>query len=218
MRMLVIGSTSRTGLHLVREGTRRGHAMTAFTRRPDALGSVEGLHRVVEGDGLDLDSVRAAVEGHEVVATIVAPADLGPSTTTSDVIRNVVHAMESTTVRRLVITSSRSLTMTRPWLLGAMVWSVFRHVYVDLVRAETIVRESSLEWTIARATRLTDGRPKGGYHADFEADATGGVHNLDRADYALALLDAMEDETLARRAIGICGAKKSELALARRAA
>lgn len=215
MRILVIGSTSRTGVHVLREGSRRGHTITAFSRRPEALGSVGA--RVVAGDGLDAGAVRAAVEGHEAVIAIVANPHLGPSTTTSDVVRNVVRAMESAGVRRLVIPSSRSLTMTRHWLLGAMVWSVFRHAYVDLVRAETIVQESSLDWTIVRATRLKDGAPKGHFHSDFEADATGGAGTLDRADYAIALLDALEDESLVRRAIGVCGARGAPM-LPRRAA
>lgn len=210
MNILVIGATGRTGRHVLQQGEARGHAMTAFTRRPDALAGLEPS-RVVHGDGLEHDSVRHAVEGHDAVIAIISPEHLGPSTTTSDVTRNVVRAMEATGVRRLILTSSRSITATRPRVPLFLVWAWLRHAYVDLVRAETIVQESALDWTLARATMLTDGSPKGRVHIDFEANATGGESRLDRADFALALLDAAEDPALVRRAIGICGAKGKAL-------
>jgi len=34
MKLLVIGSTGRTGRHVVEQAVQRGHAVTAFTRRP----------------------------------------------------------------------------------------------------------------------------------------------------------------------------------------
>ncbi len=203
MNILVIGGAGRTGRHVVREGSRRGHEIHAFTRRPSAL--AEAGVGVIEGDGLDPDAVRRAIVGRDAVISIVANETLELSTTTSDVTRNVVRAMEELGVRRLVVTSSRSITASRPRIPVALTWLVLRHAYVDLVRAETIVAESALEWTIARATRLVDGKPKGCVHVDREANATGGSIDLDRADYALALLDTVEDASLARCAIGING-------------
>ncbi|WP_223167219.1 hypothetical protein [Nonomuraea sp. SYSU D8015] len=44
-------------------------------------------------------------------------------------------------------------------------------------------------------------------HIDFEADATGGAMRLSRADYAMALLDTVEDPGLIGKALGICGPK-----------
>jgi putative NADH-flavin reductase len=44
MNITVIGSTSRTGRHVLAEGLRRGHQITAFTRgRPEALLDQPGL-------------------------------------------------------------------------------------------------------------------------------------------------------------------------------
>ncbi|AKF03512.1 NAD(P)-dependent oxidoreductase [Sandaracinus amylolyticus] len=204
MNIVVIGASGRTGRHVVEQAIRRGHAVTAFGRRADVLAGSPGV-RVVVGDGRDPRALRTALEGQDAVISIVAGEGLGPTRSASDVTRALVSAMRSASVSRLVTTSSRSVVATRPWLAVALAWLFFRHVYCDLVRQETLVEESGLDWTIVRATRLGDGAPRGRVHTDFEADATGGAWTLDRADYAMALLDAVADPRLVGRALGVSG-------------
>ncbi len=52
MKLLVIGSTGRTGRHVVEQGIKRGHAITAFARSPQKLSGVQGLQGIIQGDGL----------------------------------------------------------------------------------------------------------------------------------------------------------------------
>lgn len=66
---------------------------------------------------------------------------------------------------------------------------------------------SGLDWTVVRATMLTNKPGKGRTHVDFEADATGGEATLPRPDYATALLDAVEDDAMIGRIPGVCGAR-----------
>jgi hypothetical protein len=113
--------------------------------------------------------------------------------------------MRAEGVRRLVVTSSRSIGATKPAFGLALVWAFMRNIYADLVRSETYVEESGLDWTIVRATRLADGQGSGRYHADFESDPTGGAMTLNRADYAEALLDAVENPSLVGTIVGING-------------
>src|SRR5436190_1940751 len=87
MNIVVIGSTGRTGRLVLEEGIRRRHAMTAFTRRPDALADIAGLGMVVHGDGRNLEDIRRAIRGQDVVISIVAPEGRGPTTVVSDVAR-----------------------------------------------------------------------------------------------------------------------------------
>lgn len=57
MRILVIGSTERTGRHVLSRGAERGYEITAFARRPELLPEdivLAGVHR---GDAHDLDAV-----------------------------------------------------------------------------------------------------------------------------------------------------------------
>lgn len=65
MKLLVIGSTGRTGKHVLEQGLRRGHQITAFTRRPQELAGMQGIKEVICGDALNLDDVRRAVHGQD---------------------------------------------------------------------------------------------------------------------------------------------------------
>src|SRR5438309_11206245 len=87
-RIAVIGSTGRTGKLVLAEGLRRGYALTAFTRRPAELASIDGLSAIVEGDGRRADDVRRAVQGQDADISIAAPAAPGPTT----VVRHAITA------------------------------------------------------------------------------------------------------------------------------
>jgi hypothetical protein len=50
-------------------------------------------------------------------------------------------------------------------------------------------------------------------NTDLEANATGGDWSLTRADYAMTLLDVVEDSQMIGKAVGVCGAKVSRIAV-----
>ncbi|GAA2417887.1 NAD(P)-dependent oxidoreductase [Nonomuraea africana] len=196
MKILVIGSTGRTGKHVLAQAIKRGHEITAFARRPELLTERTGLAGVHQGDAHDLETVCKAVHGQDAVIAAVGG---------SRIASNLIAAMRETGVRRVVMTSSRSVPATRPRIAVTLAWLFFREAYVDLARAEGMLQVSGLDWSIARATMLNDKQPAGRVHIDFEANATGGAMQLSRADYAMALLDTVEDPTLIGKALGISG-------------
>ncbi|HEU5012145.1 MAG TPA: NAD(P)-binding oxidoreductase [Roseiflexaceae bacterium] len=198
MQLLVIGATGRTGRLVVEQGLRRGHAITAFTRRPHELAGVQGLAQVILGDALNLQDVRKALHGQDAVISAVG---------TSGIARTLITAMRETTVRRLVMTSSRSIVATRPRLPVLLAWMIFRASYADLARAEGMLEVSGLDWSIVRATMLTDKPFTGHVHMDCEPNATGGDWTLTRTDYAMTLLDVAENPQMIAKALGVGGAK-----------
>jgi putative NADH-flavin reductase len=198
MKLLVIGSTGRTGKHVLEQGVRRGHEITAFSRRPQELDGFKGLKGVIHGDGLNLDDLCRAVQGQDAVISAAG---------SSGIARNLIVAMHQNGVHRLVMTSSRSVVATRPRLPVALAWLIFREPYADLARAEGMLEVSRLDWSIVRATMLTDKPFTGQVHIDFEANATGGDWSLTRADYAMTLLDVVENPAMIGKALGVCGAK-----------
>jgi putative NADH-flavin reductase len=201
MKLLVIGSTGRTGRHVVEQGLRRGHQITAFTRRPQELVGVRGLARIIHGDGLKFSDVQQAVIGQDAVISAFG---------SSGIARNLIMALREQGKGRVVMTSSRSVLATRPWLPVTLIWLFLRAHYTDLARAEGMLEVSGLDWSIVRATMLTDKPATGNVHIDFEANATGGDWTLPRADYAMTLLDVVENRDMAGKALGVCGAKPSK--------
>jgi putative NADH-flavin reductase len=74
MKLTVFGATGRTGRHLLAEGARRGHRLTAFARRPQAVDDRTALAAVVQGDACDPRAVRTAIDGADAVISTIAGA------------------------------------------------------------------------------------------------------------------------------------------------
>lgn len=205
MKIAVIGSTGRTGRHVLDQAVRRSHQVTAFTRRPQELQGIQGLHATVRGDGLNRADVLEAVRGQDCVISILSTPGLGPSTVVTDVTKNIIAAMHETGPRRLICTSSHSLIATRPWLVVKAVKWIFRNPYADAAAMERAVAASDLDWTIVRATQLTDGPATGQIrraHGDFDT----GPYTIARADVAKVLLDIAESGDEIRAAVEVSGA------------
>ncbi len=114
MKALVTGANGFLGSYLVRHLLKQNYEVTAMTRRRDeglASLNVEMAH----GDVRDFDSVLAACTGQDVVFHTAAISGIwGPwkryYTTNTMGTRNVVDACIQTNVRRLIYTSSPSVT------------------------------------------------------------------------------------------------------------
>ncbi len=189
-RIAVIGSTGRTGRRVLDEGLRREYAMTAFTRRPEELASVQGLREVVAGDGRRGEDIQRAVSGQDAIISIVAPKGRGPTTVMSDVMRAVIDGMHASGVRRLVAVSASAIEGRRPWIAINLVRWLLRKPYADFVRMERIVADSGLDWTIVRPPLLTNGPATGRVRMEAgKEDLAHGPYHISRADLASTLLD-----------------------------
>ncbi len=120
MRVLVTGSTSLIGRHVVRRLLERGDTVWTLQRRPgDEPGVVEHL-----GDVTDRSTVERAVERAEAVIHLAAHvAATGPwsrfATTNIEGTRNVTEAAASAGVGRFIHVSSPSVAHGGASLVGA---------------------------------------------------------------------------------------------------
>lgn len=203
MNLTVIGSTGRTGRHVVDQALRRDHRVTAFTRRPDALTERSRLAGVVAGDGRDPEAVATAVRGADAVIAIVAAASRRGPHQAAEVIRVVTAAMARAGVRRLVVTSAYPIVGVRPRLPLAILRMLFRDAYADARAMERELLDSPLDWTIARLNRLTDKPAQG--PLQITTDLLDRPRPMTRADTAAALLDIAADPRFARRAVNLSG-------------
>jgi putative NADH-flavin reductase len=206
MRITVFGSTGRTGRLVLTEGLRRGHGLTAFTRRPEALPDPSRLAAVISGDGRDPQAVRRAIAGSDAVIAIVAAGSRKGPHHTAAVSRVITDAMTDLGVRRLAITSAYPVVAERPRLAIALLRLVLAEAYADLSQMEQIVSATDLDWTIVRLNRLTNQPAQGGVRTSrgFFDKASG----MTRADAAAALLDIIEDGTTVKTAINTAGSAR----------
>jgi putative NADH-flavin reductase len=203
MKITVIGSTGRTGTHLVADGVRRGHRITAFTRRRNALADRDALAGVVHGDGRDPDAVVQAVTGADAVIAIVGPAGRSGPYHSAEVAQVISTAMQRLHVRRLVVTSAYPLVADTPRLPIAVLRRVFAAAYADAAAMERTVAAGGLDWTIARLNRLTDAAAQRGTR--ISPDLFTKPTALTRADAAAALLDITESTGHLAAAVNLAG-------------
>ncbi len=208
--IVVIGSTGRTGRLVLDEGLRRGHSMTAFTRRPDSLAGIRGLKAVVRGDGRHLEDVRGAIAGQDAVISIVASEGRGPTTVMSDVTRAELQAMREAGVHRLVTVSVSAIEGRRPWVLINLVRWILRKPYADFGRMERLITSSSVDWTIVRPPYLSNGPKTGRVRTQVGGkDLRHGPYHISRADLAATLVDLAEDSQHVREVLLVSERKET---------
>ncbi|SFS67867.1 complex I NDUFA9 subunit family protein [Halostagnicola kamekurae] len=145
MNVLVAGGTGFIGSVLCAELADRGHEVTALSRTPDGDSLPDDVN-VAIGDVGAYDSIAGTVAAHDAVVNLVALSPLfQPSGDKShesvhlEGTRNLVRAAEEGDTQRFVQMSALSA-----------------HPHAETAylrakgRAEGVVKESSLEWTIVR--------------------------------------------------------------------
>jgi uncharacterized protein YbjT (DUF2867 family) len=202
MRITVFGSTGGTGPFVLREAIARGHEVTAFARRADALADASGLAAVVEGDARDLDAASKAIVGQDVV--IVTVSGRGQPDVVRDVARAVTVAMGSLGVSRLVATSAYGLVATRPLVLAGLVRRIFAKPFGDQLAADEVIQATDLSWTIARATRLTNATGSTPARTSTQLFRSG-PYSLGRASWAQVLVDLAQDGGFNRQIVNVTG-------------
>jgi putative NADH-flavin reductase len=194
VNVTVFGAGGRTGRGVVAEAFARGHAVTAVVRRPPDP-PLDPAARIVTGDARDPVAVAAALEGADAILSAMGPAGDDPGTAYSDAIAALVTAMGASGPRRLVITANARVFDDRP-LAGQ-----YAGVSQEHRRALATLRASGLDWTVVATPMLTDEAPTGSYEATI--DAAGDGRDIDRADFARAVVDALEHDEWIGHAVDV---------------
>ena len=200
MRVLVIGASKGVGLETKRQALEAGYDVRALARSAATMSVSNAKLEKVRGDALNSKDVEAALIGVDaVIVTLgVGLGDLfRPVYLFSDATRVLLDAMRAKGVKRLICVtgfgagdsrSSINCLQRLPFL------AVFGRAYDDKSRQEQLIKESSLDWTIARPGVLTGGPRTERYKVLAEASQwRNGI--ISRADVAEFLVRQIEDPT-----------------------
>lgn len=198
MKLIIFGSTGGTGRQIVTQALEQGHDVTAFARNPERLDQKHEKLQVIKGDVLDFDSVERAIQGQDaVLCTLGLSAIWDKSYLRANGTKNIIRAMKKTGVKRFICQSSAGVgdsSDTLPFLMKYFIVPfILRRVWADHELQENYVKESQLDWIIARPAALTDGEHTGSYQHGYTSDNKTVTSKISRADTADFMLKQLEN-------------------------
>ena len=224
MKLTVFAATGGIGRQLLDQALAAGHDVTAVVRNPAKLPAEV---RAVTADLATAGpaALEPAVAGADAVLSGLGPRSRADAGVASRGTLAIVEAMRATGVRRLVVVGAAPVaTVASPGrpdpprhdpgdglvtrqVLMPLLLATLREVYRDLALMEDALRDSTLDWTVVRPPRLTDGPLTGTYRTALGRNLRGGllVSRADVADLMLATLDRPETIT---QTIGIANGRR----------
>ena len=203
MNILIVGATRGIGRQLLEQALASGHSITALVRNPRRLATQHARLRVIKGDILDSHSVALAMAGQDAVCcTIGVKAPWIRVTVFSEGTKNLLQAMKLTGVKRLICVTGIGAGDSRGH--GGFIYDylfrplLFKTVYADKDRQESLIKASDVDWTIVRPGFLTNGPLTKNYRT--LTDMTGvTAGRISRADVAHFILDEIESKQYLRQ-------------------
>lgn len=203
MNLTIFGATGRTGIELVTQALAMGHHVTAYVRNPAKLTITDEKLSVVEGSLEETDKINTAVSGADAVISALGPSGNKPGKPLTDGMNQIIEAMKAQNVKRLIVSTGAGVAdpEDKPQLIGrffSLALGLFaKHVLADSESMAEVIRNSGLDWTLARTPRLTDKPGTGQIKVGYAGKGPG--TQLSRADFAGFILAQIDDDTWLRK-------------------
>jgi putative NADH-flavin reductase len=207
MKLIVFGSTGKTGRNIVEQALNCGHEVTAIARNPDALGMEHPNLEIVKGDVFQPATFDEAMKEQDAVLSAIGINSTKPTTVYSQGVFNMVTAMKKNGVRRIICVSA-SAVVTSPKLsfpvrlMTRLLQNVLRNMYGDLLKMEQVLKQSELDWTVVRPPRLTNGEIKTKYRYGVN-EWLSHCLSISRTDLAHFMLHHINDSNTYRTIIEV---------------
>jgi putative NADH-flavin reductase len=137
---------------------------------------------------MDPAAVEAAVQGHDAVVCALGTPATTRNTVRSQGTANIVRAMETLGVRRLVCISSIGIGDSAPMLPWLYRWILvpllLRQGFAEHELQEASIRQSATDWTVVRPGALTNGSSTGAYRLGAVVEGNAIDAKVSRADVA----------------------------------
>lgn len=187
MKILILGSTGRTGQELAKWSLKHGHEVSAFARDPAKMKQVHKNLTVLQGDALDRNSLVKALQGIDVVVSAIGRGNsLKSENLLSKSTEILIAAMKETGVKRLIIESGFGAgeTFSQANFFQRLFFKILlKDIYADKGKSEKQVRSSDLDWTLVYPVKLTNKAYTGKYKVGEKLPMKG-MPSVPRADVA----------------------------------
>ncbi|MBD1426196.1 SDR family oxidoreductase [Sphingobacterium arenae] len=206
MNIIVFGATGTVGTEIVKQALEKGYDVTAFLRNPEKMTSLNHPNlRVYTGDVTNAEEVKNAVKNHDAVFCALGDGRIGKIRALGTL--NIVHAMNSVSVRKLICLSTLGIgdsygNLNFIWK-HIMFGMLLKKAFNDHKLQEEYIRNSDLDYTIVRPSALTDGAITRGYAIGFDEKYKKLNLKISRADVADFMLRQLHRDDYLKKAVSI---------------
>ena len=200
MRILIIGASKGIGLATTRQALAAGYDVRALARSATSIKLADAKLEKMPGDALNQQNVEAALAGVDVVIVTlgIGLGDLfKPVHLFSQATRVLIAAMKDKSVNRLIAITGFGAGDSQASISPLQRFPfkiVFGRAYDDKSRQEELIKQSGLDWTIARPGVLLNGARTGRYKVLREPSQwRNGI--IARANVADFLVKQIEDRS-----------------------
>ena len=210
MRILILGSTGRTGRILLSEAFRRGHQVTVLISHKGALRIKSKSIKAFEGTPLNKFTLADAMHGCDAVLSAlnisrVSDFPWSKLRTSKDFLsasmKHIIDAATENGIKRIVITTAWGVAETQKdipfWFRWLIKNSNIRYPYYDHERQEQILKSSDMDWTIVRPVGLTDSTKVRNVKVSLNNQPKPSL-TISRRNVATFMLDALEKNLYVR--------------------
>lgn len=192
MHILLLGSTGRTGAHVLRAAKAAGHRVTAHGRRP-----APGADAQVGGAWTD-PALAEAVRGADAVLSCLASSNKeGVCSAAAEAVLRADPEVRFVTVAGAGVDRPDDRKGAGDKAIGVVMRLVARGMLADRQREVDMLAASRARWTALRPPRLTAAEGTGRWAFTFDRPAS---TSIPRADLAAAMLEALGRDDMVGRA------------------
>lgn len=196
MNIAVFGGSRGVGRLVIEQALAQGTTIQALVRTPENFDMVDDGLTVVPGDVLNFEDVVACVEGTDAVVCSLGPTSNNPDNIVSEGTQQIIAAMKSASIKRLVVVSSMGIGDSKDQISRAfkiIAKTVLKKAMQDKEMQEKLVRDSDLDWIIVRPAGLVDKPATGKFKAGLDKSIK--AEQVSRADVAGFVLQQLTDNT-----------------------
>jgi hypothetical protein len=208
MKIALFGANGTIGQRIMKEALNRGHQVTAVVRDPSRFNKTGEKLSAVAGDVLDPASIAEAVKGQDVVVSAIGPKmPEGNLEMVAEAARALLDGVARAGVKRLVFVGGAGTLEVAPGvqLVDAPQFpAAFKGIALAHRDALEVFRaaKTNVDWTnISPAALIEPGERTGQYRTGTDQLLVNdkGESRITAEDYAVALLDEIENPRYIRR-------------------
>jgi putative NADH-flavin reductase len=198
MKLAIFGATGETGKQLVKQALEKGYKVTSYVRSPSKLNINHECLTIIHGELTEKIAIERAVSGVDAVISVLGPRGSSKNKPITQGMQNIISAMEKHNVRRLIISSTLSLSDPedlpdfKSRVLISLVKLINLAAYEEIINVGKVVQSSNLDWTIIRLPLLNNNTKSGKVKVGYMGKKEVGL-KISRASIADFMLKQVQD-------------------------